>query len=129
MSDRSEQVTQVLDLIKEFKTLQLVALVEAFEEEFGVTAAAPAVAVAAGPGAGGEEAAEEKSSFDVVLKEIGGNKIAVIKEVRAVAGLGLKEAKELVDKAPQPVKEGCSKEEAEELKEKLEATGATIELK
>lgn len=129
MSDRSEQVTQVLDLIKEFKTLQLVELVEAFEEEFGVTAAAPAVALAAGPGAGGEEAAEEKSSFDVVLKEIGGNKIAVIKEVRAVAGLGLKEAKELVDKAPQPVKEGCSKEEAEELKEKLEATGATIELK
>jgi large subunit ribosomal protein L7/L12 len=127
MSDRSEQVTQVLDLIKEFNVLQLVELVDAFEDEFGVTAAAPAVAMAVGPAT--DEAAEEKTSFDVVLKEIGGNKIAVIKEVRAVTSLGLKEAKGLVDKAPQAIKEGCSKDEANELKEKLEATGATIEIK
>ena len=117
----------MLDLIKEFNVLQLVELVDAFEDEFGVTAAAPAVAMAVGPAT--DEAAEEKTSFDVVLKEIGGNKIAVIKEVRAVTSLGLKEAKGLVDKAPQAIKEGCSKDEANELKEKLEATGATIEIK
>jgi len=128
MADRSTQVTQVLDLIKEFNVLQLVELVDAFEEEFGVTAAAPAVAVAAAPG-GGEAEAEEQTAFDVVLKEIGPNKIQVIKEVRSVAGLGLKEAKELVDKAPQAVKEGVSKDEADQIKEKIESAGGVVEVK
>ena len=128
MADRSTQVTQVLDLIKEFNVLQLVELVDAFEEEFGVTAAAPAVAVAAAPG-GGEAEAEEQTAFDVVLKEIGPNKIQVIKEVRSVVGLGLKEAKELVDKAPQAVKEGVSKDEADQIKEKIESAGGVVEVK
>ena len=128
MADRSTQVTQVLDLIKEFNVLQLVELVDAFEEEFGVTAAAPAVAVAAAPG-GGEAEAEEQTAFDVVLKEIGPNKIQVIKEVRSVVGLGLKEAKELVDKAPQAVKEGVSKDEADQIKEKIESAGGVVEIK
>ena len=128
MADRSTQVTQVLDLIKEFNVLQLVELVDAFEEEFGVTAAAPAVAVAAAPG-GGEAEAEEQTAFDVVLKEIGPNKIQVIKEVRSVAGLGLKESKELVDKAPQAVKQGVSKDEADQIKEKIESAGGVVEIK
>jgi len=97
-------------------------------EENGIKAAA-AVAVAGPAGAGGGEVAAEKDEFDVILASFGGNKIAVIKEVRAITGLGLKEAKELVEGAPKPVKEGVSKAEAEELKEKIEATGATVELK
>lgn len=105
--------------------LELKELVSALEEHFGVTAAAPvAVAAAGGPA----EAAEEKTEFDIVLKSAGGNKIAVIKEVRAITGLGLKEAKDLVDGAPKTVKEGASKEEAEELKEKFSAAGAVVEL-
>jgi large subunit ribosomal protein L7/L12 len=106
--------------------LELNDLVKAIEEEFGVTAAAP-VAVAA-PGAA-PEAAEEKTEFDVILANPGGSKINVIKVVRAITGLGLKEAKALVDEAPKPIKEGVSKEEAEEIKSKLEEAGATVELK
>lgn len=109
---------------------QAAQLVKAMEDRWGVSAAAPAaVAVAAGPGAGGGEAAEEKTEFDVILKAAGGNKIAVIKVVREITGLGLKEAKAAVEEAPKPMKEGISKDEAEELKKKLEEAGAEVELK
>ena len=97
------------------------------KDEYGIEAAAGAVAVAAAP-AGGEAGGEEKTDFDVVLAAAGGNKIAVIKEVRGITGLGLKEAKELVEGAPKPVKEGAKKDEAEEIKKKLEEAGATVEL-
>ncbi len=118
------------ELIAAFKELSLVEVsefVKAFEEEFDVTAAAP-VAVVAG-GAGGGDAAEEKSEFDVILESAGDKKIAVIKEVRALTSLGLKEAKDLVDSAPKALLEGVSKEDAEKAKEQLEAAGATITLK
>ena len=118
------------ELIAAFKELSLVEVsefVKAFEEEFDVTAAAP-VAVVAG-GAGGGDAAEEKSEFDVILESAGDKKIAVIKEVRALTSLGLKEAKDLVDGAPKTLLEGVSKEDAEKAKEQLEAAGATITLK
>lgn len=118
------------ELIAAFKELSLVEVsefVKAFEEEFDVTAAAP-VAVVAGGAAGGD-AAEEKSEFDVVLESAGDKKIAVIKEVRALTSLGLKEAKDLVDSAPKALLEGVSKEDAEKAKEQLEAAGATIILK
>ena len=118
------------ELIAAFKELSLVEVsefVKAFEEEFDVTAAAP-VAVVAG-GAGGGDAAAEKSEFDVILESAGDKKIAVIKEVRALTSLGLKEAKDLVDGAPKPILEGASKEDAEKAKEQLEAAGATITLK
>jgi large subunit ribosomal protein L7/L12 len=110
--------------------LELVDLKNKLEEEWGVTAAAP-MAVAAAPAAGGDgaAAAEEKSAFDVVLAEAGGQKIQVIKVVRAVTGLGLKEAKDLVDGAPNPVKEGVPQEEADQIKAQLEEAGATVELK
>ncbi|MCG3149875.1 MAG: 50S ribosomal protein L7/L12 [Verrucomicrobiae bacterium] len=110
--------------------IEAAALSKKLEEKWGVSAAAP-VAVAAGPAAGAAAApaAEAKSTFDVVLKEAGANKIGVIKEVRAVTSLGLKEAKDLVEGAPKTVKEGASKEEAEEIKKKLEAAGAKVELK
>ena len=117
------------ELISAFKELSLVEVsefVKAFEEEFDVTAAAP-VAVVAGGAAG--EAAEEKSEFDVILESAGDKKIAVIKEVRALTSLGLKEAKDLVDSAPKALLEGVSKEDAEKAKEQLEAAGATITLK
>lgn len=117
------------ELIAAFKELSLVEVsefVKAFEEEFDVTAAAP-VAVVAGGAAG--EAAEEKSEFDVVLESAGDKKIAVIKEVRALTSLGLKEAKDLVDGAPKPILEGASKEDAEKAKEQLEAAGASVTLK
>ena len=120
------------ELIEQFKELTLIELsefVKAFEETFDVTAAAPAaVAVAAAPGAAAEEA-EEKDEFDVVLEAIGDKKIGVIKEVRALTSLGLKEAKELVDGAPKPVLEGANKEAAEKAKEQLEGAGATVTLK
>lgn len=122
-------------MIKEIESmtvLELSDLVKAIEEKFGVTAQAPVMAVAAGAGAGagaGAAAAEEKTIFTVVLAAAGGNKIAVIKEVRAITSLGLKEAKDLVDGAPKPVKESVPKAEAEEIKKKLEAAGATVELK
>lgn len=110
--------------------LEAADLAKLLEEKWGVSAAAP-VAVAAAPGAAGADAgaAEEKSEFDVILASVGDKKINVIKEVRAITGLGLKEAKDLVDGAPKPVKEGASKEEAEEIKGKLEGAGATVEVK
>ncbi|ALX49404.1 50S ribosomal protein L7/L12 [Lentibacillus amyloliquefaciens] len=117
---------QIIDAIKEMSVLELNDLVKAIEEEFGVTAAAP-VAVAGGDGGG--EAEEEQTEFDVELQDAGASKIKVVKAVREITGLGLKDAKELVDNAPKPVKEGASKEEAEEIKGQLEEAGATIELK
>ena len=125
----SEKVTQLIEDVKALTVLELSELVKALEEEFGVSAAAP-VAVAAAPVAGGAApAGEEKTEFDVVLKAAGANKINVIKVVREVTGLGLKEAKELVDGAPKVIKEGISKAEAEELKAKLEAEGAEVNMK
>jgi len=118
----------VMSFIESATMLEISDLVKEIEEKFGVSAAAP-VAVAAVGAVPGAEAAEEKTSFDVVLASFGEKKIQVIKEVRAITGLGLKEAKELVESAPKAVKEGVTKEEADELKEKLEATGATVEIK
>jgi large subunit ribosomal protein L7/L12 len=121
---------QVIEFIEKMSVLELSGLVKELEEKFGVSAAAP-MAFAAAPAAGGGEAAavEEKDEFTVVLKECGEKKINVIKVVRAVTGLGLKEAKDLVDGAPQNVKESVSKAEAEDLKKQLEEAGATVELK
>jgi large subunit ribosomal protein L7/L12 len=125
----SEKVTNLIEEVKNLTVLELADLVKALEEEFGVSAAAPA-AVAAAPAAGGAApAAAEKTEFDVVLAEAGGQKIKVIKAVREITGLGLKDAKELVDNAPKPIKEGASKEEAEEMKTKLEEAGAVVEVK
>ena len=120
---------EILDAIGAMSVLELSELLSDFEEKFGVTAAAP-VAVAAAPGAGGGEAAaeEEKDSFDVVLTSAGDKKIQVIKEVRGLTSLGLKEAKELVDNAPKPILEGASKDDAEKAKEALEAAGGSVEL-
>ena len=123
----SEKVTAMIEELKALSVLELSELVKAVEEEFGVSAAA-AVAVAA-PAAGGEGAAEEKTEFDVVLADVGANKIKVIKVVRELTGLGLGEAKALVDGAPKAVKEGLSKDEAEAAKAKLEEVGAKVELK
>lgn len=125
MADVKELAEQLVNLtIKEASELAKI-----LEEEYGIKPAAAAVAVAAAPGAGGDGAAvEEKTEFNVVLKAAGGNKIAVIKEVRAITGLGLKEAKELVDGAPNTVKEGASKDDAEAIKTKLEEAGAEVEL-
>lgn len=119
---------EIIQAIKEMKVLELVELVKALEEEFGVSAAMPVAtaAVAAGPAAA---PVEEKTTFDVILKDAGANKIKVLKVVREVTGLGLKEAKDLVDSTPKPVKEGISKEEAEDIKKKLEAEGAIVEVK
>lgn len=120
---------EIKEAIKSMTVLELSELVKELEEEFGVTAAAPmAVAAAGAAPAEAAEAAEEKTEFNVTLKAIGDNKIPVIKVVREVTGLGLKEAKELVDGAPSPVKEGLSKEDAEQVKAKLEEVGATVEL-
>ena len=122
-------VDKIFDELGKMSVLELVELKNKIEEEWGVTAAAP-VAVAAAGGAGGDgAAAEEKTSFDVVLAGAGGQKIQVIKVVRAVTGLGLKEAKDLVDSAPKPVKEGVAQEEADQIKAQLEEAGATVELK
>lgn len=118
---------QILDAIAEKSVMEIVELISAMEEKFGVSAAALAAAPAAGGDAGG--AAEEKDDFNVVITSGGDKKVAVIKVVREVTGLGLKEAKDLVEGAPQTVKEGASKAEAEELKKKLEEAGATVELK
>ena len=123
----SEKVTAMIEELKALSVLELSELVTAVEEEFGVSAAA-AVAVAA-PAAGGAAAAEEKTEFDVVLADVGANKIKVIKVVRELTGLGLGEAKALVDGAPKAVKEGISKDEAEAAKAKLEEVGAKVELK
>ena len=134
MSD-TETVTLDADLEDIFTKIdalslgQAAQLVKAMEDRWGVSAAAPVAVAAAGGGGGGDgAAAEEKTEFDVVLKEAGGSKINVIKAVREITGLGLKEAKGLVDEAPKPVKEGASKDEAEEIKKKLEEAGATVEL-
>ena len=121
---------ELLDVFKNMTVLELNEFLKAFEEEFGVTAAAPvAVAAAAAPAAGGGEAAEEKDEFDVILAAAGDKKIQVIKEVRSLTSLGLKEAKELVDSAPKPVLEKVTKEDAEKAKAQLEEAGATVELK
>jgi large subunit ribosomal protein L7/L12 len=123
-------VDSIFDSLGKMSVLELVELKNKIEEEWGITAAAPvAVAPAAGGGARDGAAAEEKTSFDVMLTEAGGQKIQVIKVVRAVTGLGLKEAKDLVDSAPKPVKEGASQEEADQIKAQLEEAGGTVELK
>ena len=118
---------ELIDAIKELSVLELNDLVKACEEEFGVSAAAGVVVAAAG--AAGGEAAADKDEFDVELTEVGANKVKIIKVVREVTGLGLKEAKEVVDNAPKVVKEGASKDEAEDIKTKLEAEGAKVTLK
>lgn len=117
---------QIIEAIKGMSVLELNELVKAIEEEFGVTAAAPVAVVGGG---GGGEAAAEQSEFDVILANAGSSKINVIKAVREITGLGLKEAKAIVDEAPKPIKEKVSKEEAEEIKAKLEEAGATVEIK
>lgn len=117
------------DQIVGLTLLQAKDLADYLKDEHGIEPAAGAVAVAAAPGGGGEEAAEEQTSFDVIIKEAGGTKIQVIKEVRAATGLGLKEAKAVVDAAPKAVKEGLNKEDAETLQKALEAAGATVEVK
>ncbi len=117
----------ILEAVSAMSVMDLNDLVKAFEEKFGVSAAA--VAVAAGPAAGGAAAAEEKTEFDVILADVGANKVSVIKAVREITGLGLKEAKDMVDGAPKAVKEGVSKAEAEDAKKKLEEAGAKAELK
>ncbi|MCU7851193.1 MAG: 50S ribosomal protein L7/L12 [Candidatus Thiodiazotropha sp. (ex Monitilora ramsayi)] len=119
---------EILEAIAEMSVMDVVGLIEAMEEKFGVSAAA-AVAAAPAAAGGAEAAAEEKTEFDAVLAEIGGNKIAVIKAVRAITGLGLKEAKEAVEGAPTVLKEGVSKDEAEEVKKQLEEAGAKAEIK
>jgi large subunit ribosomal protein L7/L12 len=118
---------EILDSIAEMSVMDVVELVKAMEEKFGVSAQA-AVAVAA-PAAGGQEAAAEKTEFDVVMKSFGGNKIAVIKVIREITGLGLKEAKDMVESSPANVKEAVSKDEAEDVKKKLEEAGAEVEVK
>ena len=122
----SEKITQIIDLVKELSVVELGELVSSFEEEFGVTAAAVAVA---GAGAAAGAAEEEKTEFDVELTAVGDNKIKVIKVVREITGLGLKESKEIVDNVPKAVKEGVSESEADEIKKKLEEAGASVEVK
>ena len=123
-------IDKVFDELGKMSVLELVELKNKIEEEWGITAAAPvAVAAAGGPAAGDGAAAEEKTAFDVVLTEAGGQKIQVIKVVRAITGLGLKEAKDLVDSAPKPVKEGVTQDEADSVKAQLEEAGASVELK
>ncbi len=118
----------ILETISGMSVLEVVDLIEAMEEKFGVSAAAPVAAAA--PAAGGEAAAaEEKTEFDVILASFGSNKVGVIKAVRGITGLGLKEAKDLVEGAPAPLKEGVSKDEAEDVKKQLEEAGATVEVK
>ncbi|NNG27891.1 MAG: 50S ribosomal protein L7/L12 [Ignavibacteriaceae bacterium] len=125
----ADKVAGIVEKIKELSLLEASELKKALEEEFGVTAAAPVVVAGGVAAAGDAGAVEEKTEFDVVLQSIGDKKINVIKVVRAHTGLGLKEAKELVDNAPNPVKEGISKDEAEKLKKEFEDAGATVELK
>ena len=119
-------IEQILEAIEQMKVTELNELVKAAEEKFGVSASAPVMVAGA---AGGAAAAEEKTEFDVILASAGSSKVGVIKAVREVTGLGLKDAKDLVDNAPKALKEGASKEEAEQIKEKLEAAGASVELK
>jgi large subunit ribosomal protein L7/L12 len=132
MATKTLDKDQILEAIDTMTVLELSELVKAFEERYGVTAAAPMAAVAApaaGDGAGAAAPAEEQDAFDAVLTDVGSNKILVIKAVRELTGLGLKEAKDLVDAAPKAVREGVTKEEAEATKEKLAEAGATVEIK
>lgn len=135
MVDKNEEVTtdvvnEIMEKVEKLTVLELADLVKALEDRFGVSAAAPVAVQAAAPAQGGSgQAEEEQTEFDVILKDVGANKIKVIKEVRAATGLGLKESKELVEGAPKPVKEKIEKKDADELKEKLEAVGATVEIK
>ena len=125
----NEKTTQILDLVKGLTILELADLVKALEEEFGVSAAPVAVAGAVAPGAAAAPAAEEKTEFDVVLTDAGASKLAVIKAVRSITGLGLAEAKAMVEEAPKAIKSGVSKEEADKVAEELKAAGATVEVK
>ena len=122
----SEKITAIIDSVKELSVLELKELIDAYCEEFGVSAVAAAAPAAAGAAAAAEE---EKTEFDVILVEAGAGKMGVIKLVKEITGLGLKEAKALVDEAPKPIKEGASKADAEEMKKKLEDAGAKVELK
>lgn len=124
----SKNAQAAMDVIEKLTLLEMSELVKALEDKFGVTAAAP-MAFAAMPGAAAPEAAAEKDEFDVILASIGSEKIKVIKVVRAITGLGLKEAKDLVEGAPSPIKEGASKDEAEDIKKQLEEAGASVEVK
>ena len=124
----NEKTTQILDLVKGLTILELADLVKALEEEFGVSAAPVAAAPVAG-GAAAAPAAEEKTEFDVILKAAGANKLAVIKVAREITGLGLKDAKDLVEAAPKAIKEGVAKDEAEKIAEQLKAAGAEVEVK
>ena len=128
----ADKVQSIIEEIKTLSLLEASQLVKGLEEAFGVSAAAASVAVAAGPAAGGAAAAapaEEKTEFNVILTAVGGNKIGVIKAVREITSLGLKEAKDLVEGAPKPIKEGVNKEEAENIKKKFTEAGATVEIK
>ncbi|KNY29133.1 50S ribosomal protein L7/L12 [Pseudobacteroides cellulosolvens] len=126
----SEKVTKMIEDVKALTVLELADLVKALEEEFGVSAAAPVMAVGAAPAAGaGAAPAEEKTEFNVILKDVGADKIKVIKVVREVTGLGLKEAKDLVDGAPKPIKENVAKDEAASIEAKFKEVGATCEIK
>jgi large subunit ribosomal protein L7/L12 len=125
----ADKVAELVDKIKELSLLEASELKKALEDEFGVSAAAPVMVAGVAAGTGEAAAAEEQTEFDVILTAFGDKKINVIKVVRAHTGLGLKEAKELVDKAPNPVKEGISKDEAEKIKKEFEDAGATVELK
>jgi len=122
-------LNKIVEDLSSLSVMEAAELSKLLEEKWGVSAAAPAAAAAAPVAGGGEVAAEEKTEFDVVLTETGSNKIAVIKEVRTITGLGLKEAKDLVEAAPKPLKQGVAKAEAEEIKKSLEAAGAKVELK
>ncbi len=123
------EMEQFVSYVEKLSVLELSKLVKALENRLGVSAAAPVAAVAAAPAAAAAAPAEEKTEFDVILKEVGANKIAVIKVVREICGLGLKEAKELVESAPKPLKEAISKEDAAKVKEQIEAAGAKVEVK
>ena len=125
----SQEMEQFISYVEKLSVLELSKLVKALEDRLGVSAAAPVAVAAAAPAAAAAAPAEEKTEFDVILSDVGANKIAVIKVVREVAGLGLKEAKELVEAAPKAVKEGASKEEADKIKEQLTAAGAKVEVK
>lgn len=129
MSDLSTNVEDILNKISGLTVMEIVELVKAMEDKFGVSAAAMAAPAAAAPAAGGDAAGEEKTEFDVVMTSFGSNKVAVIKAIRGITGLGLKEAKDLVESAPSPVKEGASKAEAEDIKKQLEEAGAAVEVK
>ena len=125
----SQEMEQFISYVEKLSVLELSKLVKALEDRLGVSAAAPVAVAAADPAAAAAAPAEEKTEFDVILSDVGANKIAVIKVVREIAGLGLKEAKELVEGAPKAVKEGASKEEADKIKEQLTAAGAKVEVK